>query len=96
VTAVEAEGWYRDPFNRHADRWFSDGRPTALVRDGAKEGHDPPPERPFTGALVECPTPVAVDGDDLKRADEAESVDLADAEKAMQVGIDNLPRGPFL
>jgi hypothetical protein len=27
---VQAEGWYRDPYEIHDDRWFSDGRPTRL------------------------------------------------------------------
>ena len=91
----EAEGWYRDPFGRHTDRWFSVGQPTALVRDGHREGHDPPPDTPFSGTLVASPTPAVVDGDDLRRADEAESVDLAAAEMSMQEAIDNLPRGPI-
>jgi hypothetical protein len=39
----KAEGWYRDPFGTHENRWFSDGEPTALVRDGRNEGNDPPP-----------------------------------------------------
>jgi len=37
------QGWFADPFQRHDARWFSDGRPTALVRDGAVESSDPPP-----------------------------------------------------
>jgi hypothetical protein len=28
-----AEGWYRDPYGIHQDRWFSAGTPTSLVRD---------------------------------------------------------------
>jgi hypothetical protein len=31
IGTVEAEGWYRDPYELHTDRWFSAGRPTALV-----------------------------------------------------------------
>jgi len=30
------EGWYSDPYRLHEHRWFSDGKPTALVRDGGK------------------------------------------------------------
>jgi hypothetical protein len=69
---VEAEGWYRDPFELHADRWFSAGRPTALVRDGGVESHDAPPSANFDGPLVEVshPDPAA---DDLNRADDAGS-----------------------
>jgi hypothetical protein len=47
LAAVKAQGWYADPYERHQDRYYSDGRPTALVRDGAVEAQDPPPaDRP--------------------------------------------------
>ncbi len=36
-----ASGWFNDLFGRHEARWFSEGRPTSLVRDGAREGTDP-------------------------------------------------------
>lgn len=36
------QGWQVDPFGRHAERWISAGTATALVRDGDREGHDPP------------------------------------------------------
>jgi hypothetical protein len=40
------EGWYVDPFGVHAARWFSDGTPTALVRDqGGIESRDDPQVR---------------------------------------------------
>jgi hypothetical protein len=35
------EGWYRDAAGRHAERWYSNGWPTELVRDGAHDGRDP-------------------------------------------------------
>lgn len=38
-----AEGWYKDPYNIHEARWFSDGRPTSLVRDGRESSTDPAP-----------------------------------------------------
>lgn len=38
-----AQGWHRDPFLLHEDRWFSDGRPTHLVRDQSAESYDEPP-----------------------------------------------------
>jgi hypothetical protein len=38
-----AQGWYRDPFGHHEARWFSDGRPTSLVRDDGIESTDDPP-----------------------------------------------------
>ena len=49
---VEAQGWYRDPYGLHTDRWMSDGTPTALVRDGRIESRDEPPDRPFVGELI--------------------------------------------
>jgi hypothetical protein len=39
---VRAQGWYRDPYGRHGERWVSGGRPTTLVRDGDAESYDPP------------------------------------------------------
>jgi hypothetical protein len=53
LVAMAEEGWYRDPFKIHADRWISEGQPTALVRDEGIEAHDPPPEKAFTGHVVE-------------------------------------------
>ncbi len=73
VLAMEAEGWYRDPFKRHKDRWFSDGRPTALVRDDGTEGRDPPPDVPFASPLVEAASAEAENGSDLRRADDPPS-----------------------
>jgi hypothetical protein len=35
------EGWYEDPADRHDYRWFSEGAPTDLVRDGAVTSRDP-------------------------------------------------------
>ena len=40
-TGGSAEGWYKDPTRHHAERWFSDGTPTALVRDGDTTAQDP-------------------------------------------------------
>jgi len=40
---VNAEGWYKDPYALHMDRWYSDGKPTGLVRYGRVESHDDPP-----------------------------------------------------
>jgi len=48
----QIEGWYRDPFGKHAARWFSDGTPTALVRDaGGVTSQDGPPSLTYTGEL---------------------------------------------
>ena len=37
------QGWYRDPYGSHDDRWFSDGKPSSLVRDQGAESYDDPP-----------------------------------------------------
>jgi len=37
------QGWFEDPFELHEARWFSEGRPTKLVRDGDVESYDEPP-----------------------------------------------------
>jgi hypothetical protein len=94
LRVVEAEGWYRDPFAVHTDRWFSDGRPTALVRDGDQEGHDPPPDGAFSGPLVEAAVSESADGDDLRRADEAEAPGADDAQKALETALDSIAWGP--
>jgi len=49
--SATAEGWYRDPYGIHEDRWMSDGSPTKLVRDGGAESYDPPPDRPLPDVL---------------------------------------------
>ena len=49
---AEIEGWYKDPFGKHAARWFSDGTQTALVRDaGGVTSQDVPPSRTYAGEL---------------------------------------------
>lgn len=69
----QAEGWYRDPYQIHDDRWMSAGRPTKLVRDGGRESLDPPPDRPLPeGDLVPVGQPgEGGDGSDMRRADDA-------------------------
>ena len=70
------QGWYIDPFAVHGQRWFSQGSPTALVRDGRTEAQDPPPDGPLPGPLrratpIPHPGPAAADlkrGDDRDRA----------------------------
>jgi hypothetical protein len=65
------EGWYLDPFKVHEARWFSDGTPTALVRDrDGVESYDQPPSTTFQGDLTPVSENVAGGGDDLLRADE--------------------------
>jgi len=64
------EGWYTDPYALHDARWMSEGRPTALVRDGDIENQDPAPDGPFTVT----PIRLGLNGSpsDLRRADDAE------------------------
>ena len=68
---MRAEGWYRDPYGIHDDRWFSDGQPTNLVRDQGTESRDePPPGEPPLPLVPTAETQVS-DGQDLLRADQA-------------------------
>jgi len=70
---IGAEGWYKDPYRKHDDRWFSDDKPTSLVRDGRIASQDPPPDTPLPTTLV--PSEVSnqpSDGDDLRRTEDAE------------------------
>lgn len=71
--SAAAEGWYRDPYQIHQDRWFSAGTPTSLVRDQGVEGHDEPPGYPPPGPPAEIPETSEFPQDDLRRADEAEA-----------------------
>jgi hypothetical protein len=73
VENMRAEGWYQDPFGLHTDRWFSDGRPTDLVRNGKVESRDAPPSATYSGPLVESVEVPPEGGSDLRRADEAEA-----------------------
>jgi hypothetical protein len=82
-----AQGWYRDPYGIHQDRWFSQGQPTKLVRDGRRERYDPVPGQPLPeGDLVpaEQGAGEARDGADLRRADDvgSEPYDPAKARQA--------------
>ena len=43
---MRAQGWHRDPYGVHGERWFSDGKPTRLVRDEGVESYDAPPQEP--------------------------------------------------
>ena len=69
---MHAEGWYRDPYGLHDDRWFSDGRPTNLVRDQGIESRDEPPQTEPPLPLVPVAANQRSQGQDLLRADEAE------------------------
>lgn len=95
ANAQAAQGWYRDPFGVHEDRYFSEGRPTKLVRDGRAETYDEPPGTPFAAAdLVPAdPEPDSFSGgSDLRRADDAERHgESADLRRADESGLD----GPY-
>src|SRR5215471_9350517 len=67
---VKAQGWYRDPYGVHEDRYFSDGQPTNLVRDQGVESRDEPPPRNLPLPLVSVAENEDDNGSDLLRADE--------------------------
>ena len=69
---MRAQGWYRDPYGLHGDRWFSDGRPTSLVRDQGIESHDESPQGEPSLPLEPVAEIEESDGRDLLRADDAE------------------------
>jgi hypothetical protein len=91
---VHAEGWYRDPYKVHTDRWFSDGEPTELVRDADGESKDPPPDTPISESLIESDSYESADGDDLRRADDPSASGAYDPKKAVERALDSLPWGP--
>jgi hypothetical protein len=93
--SAAAEGWYRDPYGIHQDRWFSAGNPTALVRDQGVEGHDAPPGYPPPGPPAEIPEVDEFPADDLRRADEAEAIVAPyDREKAFEQAGDAAATAP--
>jgi hypothetical protein len=71
--SAAAEGWYRDPYGIHQDRWFSAGTLTALVRDQGVESRDEPPGYPPPAPPAGIPETDAFPADDLRRADEKEA-----------------------
>jgi hypothetical protein len=90
--AVNAEGWYVDPFGSHQARWFSDGTPTSLVRDNGHVGHDEPPSVPYEGTPTPLPDIEEDDADDLRRADnEEEPYDQGKGVRAVLDMFDQLP-----
>jgi hypothetical protein len=92
---VKAQGWYRDPYGVHEDRYFSDGQATKLVRDGGSEGYDPPPPGPPEAELVEIPESQSSDGTDLRRADDPKAGSAYDGKAAAWSAIDSaLVYGP--
>lgn len=93
MEALPAEGWYRDPFAVHEDRWMSEGRPTKLVRDGGTESYDPPPDRPLPAELVPVPDDDEPDGgSDLRRYGDS-GAEPYSTRRARQAGIDAVSGG---
>jgi hypothetical protein len=82
------EGWYKDPFGVREARWFSDGTPTGLVRDGETEMSDPPPKTEYEGALAPLEGLGAQGASDLLRADQAEAQPIPDMATLTQAGVD--------
>ena len=72
ASLMSAQGWYKDPFGAHEARWISGGKPTRLVRDGAVESHDDPPEAELELPLVPLSEHHAEDSTDLMRAGSSE------------------------
>jgi hypothetical protein len=66
--ASSVQGWYRDPYGLHQDRYFSQGQPTKLVRDGGVECYDAPPAGPPPKAELVSAEKPGGDGSDLLRA----------------------------
>jgi hypothetical protein len=87
---MQAEGWYRDPYDIHTDRWFSNGHATPLVRDDGVESHDPPPSSPYPEPLIVSPGTEASQGTDLKRADDPAEHRTYDAEDAAEAVMDTV------
>jgi hypothetical protein len=85
MAEVHEEGWYQDPYGLHEARWFSDGQPTKLVRDGSEESYDEPPNEPPPERPKPIETTQAQHGDDLHRADETSSPGF-DRDRAMHAG----------
>jgi hypothetical protein len=88
---VKAQGWYRDPYCLHQDRYFSDGQPTKLVRDGEAECYDPPPPGPPLVNLVEVPDTPSANGSDLYRADNSSARPATyDGKAALRAALDSV------
>jgi hypothetical protein len=92
---MEAQGWYRDPYGIHEDRYFSQGQPTKLVRDGTTDSYDPPPPGPPRAAVVEASRVQPTDGSDLRRADDSAARRATfDNKAAFWAVLDAVAQGP--
>jgi hypothetical protein len=91
VKQDNAQGWYRDPYGLHEDRYFSDGAATKLVRDGGTEAYDEAPAGPApAGPLIPVESAPDEDnhGSDLRRADAAASQDPYSPAAAKRAAFD--------
>ena len=88
---MSAEGWFKDPYRIHEARWFSDGTPTPLVKDGDQESSDPPPDVPVSGELERIYQHEAANGGDLRRVGRDDSYDPAAAIDAAERAVDRMP-----
>jgi hypothetical protein len=79
---MRVQGWHPDPYGKHDDRWFSDGKPTRLVRDQGSESYDEPPLENLRGQLP--PDPAA--------RDEPQQERLRASDNAVQAGSYDAPR----
>ena len=89
-----AQGWYRDPYGTHQDRYFSAGAATKLVRDGGREAYDTPPDRPLPeGDLVPADEidDETRDRTDMRRADDG-STKPYDPVEARRAALDVFDR----
>jgi hypothetical protein len=91
--AASAEGWYRDPFAIHEDRWMSQGRPTKLVRDGDTEAYDPPPDLPLPDVLVPA---TAEDGGSAGNSGERGQEPPYSDQRARRAALDAISGGAII
>jgi len=92
---MDAQGWYRDPYCVHGDRWFSAGRPTDLVRDDGVVSRAAPPPGEVPTPLVPAQVGPA-DSSDTKRADAATRKDQSyDGKAAFYAVLDRVAAGPI-
>lgn len=66
------KGWCTDPYDRHEQRWLSEGKPTKLVQDKGVTSYDPPPDGPPNHLPQKVETRPNLGPADLQRADDAE------------------------
>lgn len=86
------QGWYRDPYGTHEDRYISCGMPTKLVRDGGRESYDAPADPTLLRDLIPADQDGdAGDGSDLRRADDTSAAPY-DRAKARRAALDVFDR----